>query len=794
MAWLIDDTNLADYGVKVLASTGLLDLPRAYDRSNDWLDLDGREHWQTNGLVKYRDRDFILNCYIKAESLEDFRTAVDNFYAFAAQGIHTLTTPYGIISNVAIDSEIIVNRRTDWNDTFQVGTFSLHCRVETNNEYQVLQVNHQSGSPVVAVIKTKNLQVTKTLQGDSYATCTAETSQPIGAHIYDYVNLNVNGTDNEKFYLSQEPELKKASTNKYIYNLKFEHGSGLLKQSQFLSEGESDFYFYGNMSDIVDLIVTNADRFLVNKFNKGTIADTINKNHKFSEENCYDVLRRIAGEYELEYEFQLIPNVVTYDINVVESVANDIHLTLEYGQGLGLYDIQREAYPRELLYTCLYAFGSTKNIPAAYRNGMRRLSFTANPLTKNTNLYLRIEKTVLLDDIYPQRTSEVTGYYQVLTADLTEAQKQVWPAGIYRIEDTDLGDVTYGFNLNDYFIGQTTAKVRMKTGDLAGFEFDIKRYDHDFFHIFIAPYTDENGKIYPNADLMIAQGDEYTLVDIDQPAVYVTEAEALLQAKAQELIDYYSIPRYPYRVRIDPAFMQANSGGIEVGDNITIVDTDFGLNEKKRISALTWKPLTNEYDLTLSDKRFLSRIEKIEKTVNATARAVGDTKKDTVEVMKKDQQTTGELRTKLLDPTGKLNVENIVRNESIDPRMLGFDAGTLQWSHKDLWLTPNYQNNEDKLHFTAGNFTVHNYNALDRYTIEQLKSAELDYIPDRTWNASATTITLANKNPHYIYAKVNTATGQTGCEIFCSEDRLEVKSETGFLIYQIGQISGGTEE
>uniref|UniRef100_UPI003562F9A2 hypothetical protein n=1 Tax=Mariniphaga sediminis TaxID=1628158 RepID=UPI003562F9A2 len=741
MSWIFGTIDFDAYGVMVSRSAGVMNLPKLQTEGHNWKDVDGLEYWQDE--PKYNDREIVLNCWMMAKKDEtnsgyqNFRTKVQSFTdAVKAAGKVTFQTPYINIPDCSISKGISVIRETNYVQDIQAGTFILRITVHGDADFMQLDIKRWTGTETltVASVFTNNLKVPKTLQGDIYASCSFKSNTKLDLKYFDYFRINSNGVNEDTFHLPANPNFKKGSSNEFIYDLRFEHQSEWLKNSQFLNDRlEADFYYYANMEEIVDWIVTNHNRSWWNNFQKGTVATTERRNHKFSAEDCLSVLKRIAKDYGLEYEFEYVA-VSRYNINIKQQVANTKAVTLQYGQGNGLYELSREPVDKSELCTILYAYGADKNLKPDYRNGIGRLSFDNNPLKNNEGLHDGAgphEKTVYFDDIFPNRTATVTAYEQVLPLNLTNAQKEVWPDGIYKPADSSLD-----FDINSYLLGGLTAKMRMKTGDLAGFEFEIAVYDHTYKSMWIIPFKDERGDVYPNATMQIAVGDEYTLVDIGQPPTYIAAAEAALEAKAQGYINEHSIPKFPYRCIINPAFMAANPGGFEVGNKITVIDADYGINGLFRISNLTYDAYKLTYELTLSDTARLSRNQQTEIRLKSVEVALEDTGKDQVEQMRKDQETTGELRNRLLDPNNdKLKTDKIVRNESIDPRMLAYDAGTLQWSFRGVWF---YDKNEDgaELAWTAGNFLIHNWadNTLDRYTIDKRRTLLVEYNPTRTWN------------------------------------------------------------
>lgn len=803
MSWKLDNIDLLTYGVHVQKSSGLLDVAPMVDKSTDWLDLNGADYWQDLADVKYKDREITLNCWIKASGYASFKTQLQAFYdALNGSGKRLLKAPYLVTDlECYLEKPILLERKSRYVQALQIGVFNLTLTVPGDPDYHQLNIARYYSYDTVATVFTNDLKIHKTLQGDSYATCSFYANQKLDIQYWDRIDINSNGVVADMFTLSSEPEFKKVAENKYRYTLRFNHTTSWLSHTKLLDYNhEADFYSFANLEELVDLILWNHSRSGYNKFIKGSIPQTEYRNHKFSGEDCLQALRRVCQEYKLEYEFEFT-NITTYQyrINIKEQVANDTGITLEYGKGNGLYELSRGAMLRDELCTILYAYGSSKNLKPDYRGGLTRLSFVGNPLKNNDGFDFangdlgQIEHTVFFDDIFPRRTAALTSYEQKLPAELTASEKYAFPEGIYKIIDS-----TLDFNINSYMLGGLTPKVRMKTGSLSGFEFEIARYDDAEKAIYLVPFKDERGDIFPNATLSISAGDEYTLIDLDQPPSYVSAAENEVAAAATEYIAKHSIPRYPYVAKTHPAFIAATGAAFEVGDRVTIVDTDYNANGLFRISSLIYDVYKRTFELTLSDTAIIPNRLKNEMRISALERSLADTKKDTVESMRKEKETTGELRNRLLDPIDdKFAADRNVREESLDPRMLAYDAGVPQFSIKDALIESNVDGNEDKIKVNAGQLVIHNDPAktLDRYGISKLKAGGGTYDPTRSWNIVETNFTLPSKAGYWLYAKLDLTPASTSCTLEVHEEHVEVKQdiETGFVIYKLAHISQGEE-
>jgi len=766
--------------------------------------LDGRDYWQPITDLKYHDREIVLNCYIKANSEAQFKSRLNAFFAaLKAEGKRTLAPPYGDPVECYLDKHVLIERKTKYVTNYQIGVFVLRFTVPGDPAAIEVTIKRWTGEQNIDVttVFSSNLRVQKALQGDIYSTISFESPEKLELKYFDYIEVNSNGNNKDIFHLASEPNYRKQSTNKYIYDLRLEHQGTWLGNSQFLNlNNESDFFIHANLEEIIEIIIVNHNRSWWNNFHKGSIESTERRLHKFSGEDCLSVLRRLCAEYKLEYEFKYI-QAGKYYINVAEQVANDREVTLEYGKGMGLYELSREPFDKNDLCTILYAFGSNKNLKPGYRGGLGRLSFDNNPLSNNQGLHDGAgphERTVFFDDIFPQRTAEVTAYEQKLTKSLTPAEKYRHPNGIYKLTDSSLN-----FNLNDYLLGGLFAKVRMKTGNLAGYEFEIQMYDHDTKEMFLIPFKDERGDMFPNSLLTITSGDEYTLVDIDQPESYVAIAEAELESAAEAYLANYSIPKFPYRCIVDPAYMIENPGGFEVGDRVTIVDEDYGIDGLFRISNLTYDVYRKTYEFVLSDVARLTRRQQMEMRIDTIERAQEAMRKDQPENTRKDVETTNELRNRILHPNGDfIKCDPLFRNESIDPRMLAYDTGVPQFYLSDSLIETNIDNDEDKVRIEGGTISISNWEGgtLSRFEISKMRQAGMEYNPTRTWIVKPTTLTLPTKEGYWIYAKCNLRADPGEGDGWSKEtvivaypEHLEVKLEIEdqWLFYKWGHISKG---
>ena len=154
---------------------------------------------------------------------------------------------------------------------------------------------------------------------------------------------------------------------------------------------------------------------------------------------------------------------------------------------------------------------------------------------------------------------------------------------------------------------------------------------------------------------------------------------------------------------------------------------------------------------------------------------------------RKNVETVNSLKNKVFDPIDdKFQPENI-RSESIDPRMLAYDAGIPQFFIKNCL----FDCKDDYVEIGTGEISITNWSAetLSRWGIKELPRE--DYNPLKTWNFAATGIDYPSTGGCFAYSKVSLSPASTDFTIELNEDHVEAKRfiEDGFLYYKLGYIT-----
>ena len=814
MSWKINGNDLkTTYGVYVAKSSNILDLAPWHDRLSgiDWLDQNGKEYWYNYVELKFEDREIVLNCWMTVKGgYAAFYAAVQAFYDAITGKDVTLVTPLGTITGCRIENGIQMVRETNYVRDRQVGSFVLRITKAGSSKTTYIGLYNSAGSSKLSLY-SDNIKVSKRMQGEATLSMTVEHYNPLNIVRGDFVLLGYNGTSNEfpeKWYMASTPECRKVSTNKYVYNLRFDHYSAVLKEIAFRSDNaptaeEGDFYWFTDMTEIVTKIQTIVNAVYPSLIGSVEVDATVKRNHKFTNENCWDVLQRVASEYDLEWDFTTTAMTPSGAGQMKLSVKNLLtHVypyTLEYGYGKGLYELTRQQMSDEELVTELYAWGTDKNLKADYI--YRRLKCPNMPLVSASGAaaYGRIQKHVNFEDIYPSLSASAESYYQLISVTGERATVGT------EYEETDLEVYRIGASLpfdptdEEHLLG-TPPKVRMMTGNLAGFEFEVKRYviHEGKGYIFIAPNEDQYAGRYPSATIYPAAGDTFTLVDIKQDASYVTDAEATLLAAATNYLNDHDSPKITYKAVINPSFISAMRSayplvypGFNTGDTVTITDADLG-SSTQRVSELNYDVITKQTELTLSEKRVLTSREQYKLRLANVEKAIKGRDQDTVETERKDQETTAELRNRIYN-TGdyKFDTDTNLRNETLDPRTFAYDAGVPQFVLYGLLVSTNWEKVSDRVHVTAGGIRITNWalKAETRVKIKEILDDGDEYDPVRTWTIPETTLNLPTTVGYWLYAKLPRDESITvGSIIYDTELRLP-KYYQGYITYTLGYVN-----
>lgn len=632
-------------------------------------------------------------------------------------------------------------------------------------------VRHPGGTTALLTSRARKSGVTKaeqsiTLLGADTVAITVKSATPLTFHLGDQIDVY-----GKTYTLNQLPGIKKTGNRNFEYTLTFEGVQYELIDVQFLLPDDTVLdSFTGDLEDFLGILIGNLTRVYPGKWVLGVFpANTEYKTLTYTEKNCLEVLQDFCTQWGTEFEITQANGVRTLNI---KTAGVNFPYTFRYGRTGGLYELTRQNINSKNVVTRLYVYGGNSNLGNKYRYSRLCLPGKAKNASYIENAaaiaaYGLKENTKIFDDIRPERYGEVTAAGSAYYA---------------------FKDATMNFDLNEkdsagntkWLIDGATAKVKFTTGNLAGYEFDIHKYDHATKEIQVVPFTDENGMKFPSetsAAFQFGVGDKYFFTDINLPDAYKTDAENKLLAEGNKAIAEYSQPQVQYGLSIDENFIRQFAGELTVvnlfavGDYIPVEDEDIGVNKSVRITAFTRDLLREyKYNITLGDSvtkttitRVIEDLQKIDNVIEINDLA--DPSK-----ARRNWKASQEVLANVFDPEGHYYSEKI-KPLSIETTMLATGARSQQFVLQNTRFEPNYEGNPNTVNVVGG-MLVH-------YTIaETVKSWQLN---------TATFSNLVSGTVYYIYARCQ-KTGTAGNIVFDTVQRA-VDGDPTYYYFLIGSLS-----
>lgn len=564
--------------------------------------------------------------------------------------------------------------------------------------------------------------------------------------------------EGETYTLMAPENFKKYGTRHFDYTLIMHSDQALLSKYKFrdTTSKRLKFSLTATPAQHVQMLVDN-----LNQRDAGwTVGELIGATEKVISYNhyyCDEALQRMAEAFETEWEIQ----GKTIHLKKLEYNAAD-PLALSYGKGNGFLPgvgrmTQTNTRPVEILFVQggsrnidKSTYGATelllpKNQVIAYKG--RTYQTDAEGLTirrADKPLVTEEEASIDLSNIYPSRTGTVTGVVTV------NAEKN-----LYDFTDTTIPE---DINFENYLIAGETMTVIFQKGMLTGKEFDAK-YIHADKRFELVP-QEVDGEAMPNAQYKPAIGDTYSIYGISLPPAYI-QNDADMTGAAWEMlregVKYLSEnedERFTFTGELDPIWAKTNwstiGSKIKLGGVVLFSDNQFQqTGVSVRITGI--KDFINSPESPLIE---LSNIP-VKGTIASDIRKISENEvatekkgKDIEEFVKRKYNTLVDFR------DDKLKADEIVRTESLDPRMLAHDSGTPQFSIQDAQVETNIQGDFNKIAIRPGKIISHNFYARDRITIQELKDSHQPYDPTRSWDIPETNVTLPDSSGYFIYLKV----------------------------------------
>jgi len=638
-------------------------------------------------------------------------------------------------------------------------------------------ITHSDGSETPLFSRKNVSGISKATQktallSDDVVTVTVSSAVPLPVDIGDRIKVY-----GRTYTANQLPEPGKNGLRRYEYDITFEGLQyGLIDAQYKLPPDAYGDTYYSDLYGHLRVLVWNANRVQPNKWRLGSCpaeGTTDYKNLTTSSRNCLQVLQDICSEWNVEFE--ITPGNGFNTINIKEKAGVTHAFTLRYGRGKGLYSLKRTNVNNAGLTTRLFVYGGQDNLGQNY--GHTRLCL---PNTDRLTSFLEDAKAIAqygikenekVYDIKPERVGEVTtiGPDEITFSDTTAGDNAMFDLNAKKPDGS-----------TRYLLDGVAAKIKFQTGQLAGYEFDVHKYDHATRTFILNRFTDENGMVFPSATsgaFQISKGDKYIITEIQLPESYITAAENKLAEAAKKDFPAMTQPQVSYKLTLSEDFLIKTFGQeveaeiFHVGDYINVEDEELGINKAVRIVRIERNLLKRHtYEITLSDTvtksttvRVLNEIEDINDVININKLA------DPTRARRR-WMATQELLNMVFDPEGDYYSEKI-KPLSIETQMLSVGAKSTQFTLLNVTFQPNYNKDPNALYISGGR--------LAHYAIEE---------NIRQW--VLTTATYTNLKPataYYIYARCSTTAGNG--TIILSESAITVEQEAGYYNFLVGVLN-----
>ena len=617
-----------------------------------------------------------------------------------------------------------------------------------------------------------------TLNGDDTVDITVESPFPQRYDIGD--KISVFGRD---YTLNRLPKPKKTGMHEFQYSLQFEGVQYDLLRATYdvtidttnnkLQDVQGDS-LTGDLCRFLTVLIANANRVFPGKWRLGSCPDTATDvTLTFGEsDNCLSVLQSLMGKFDESFFFDIQAVGGVYVLNIL-SASRTLPFTLEFGKNKGLYVLSRDNVSSSNIVTRLKVYGSASNITSKYRAD--RLCLPGK--TKGQS-YIEKPEAVAKYGIFEGRK-----HFDNIKPTFTGHVQSVGDSVFEFIDPS----ISFDLNAKDangtiYLLDGVAAKVHFNSGNLAGYEFEIAKYDHATHKITLRKFTDDRGDVFPSEStqaFQFAVGNEYKILDITLPPDLISKAEAELLEAGEKYYDQNSQPKVQYSVSVTKAYIEKNfatdSGIVNVfvpGDYVPIKDPDIDVDKAIRIKAITRNVLDPyEYNLTISDtvssnitNRVISDLIDIDKVLEI------NNLKDPARA-RANWRSSREVLDMVFDPEGDYYTDKIKPN-SIDTLALSVGAKSMQFGLTNTVFEPNFNGNPRLFRWKGG--------VLTHYTINEESAV--------SWILGDGQQTLSPDNQaFYIYARCNKS-GQDGT-IQITSTQHKVNEDSNYYWFWIGVVN-----
>ena len=420
--------------------------------------------------------------------------------------------------------------------------------------------------------------------------------------------------EGEKYIIKEDYIPDEVNKCNYKYTLRFDHWTTLLQDDTFYYMNqnieEAEWSLMSNAATHFQLLADNANRYFgINSFNVGTIEFTELKNIRFDKVSIWDAATQIAEEYGGEWYL----TGTTFHLVKKFTYGSEIDFESE----VSVEKMERSKGEDSEKYTRILAFGSTRNIPANYRETtpgeavdaiyQKRLRIPASKgkfIDAKPNMSPEEIKSavVIFEKVYPKRIGTMSSITTVEYTDTDTDTGVVTKWNAYRYKDTGLQ-----FK-EEYLMPGVELRIAIQSGTtLNGLDFAVKynplgkpETDPDS-QLFEIVRNEDYGKALPNDILKPQNGDTYILYGFNIQLVsdqYIPAGEQELYDTAvewqQDMLKDKSVFECPTMIQ----HFADNEMDLEIGQKIKLIHDQFEAGfRSSRIQGYE-KRLLNKYQAT----------------------------------------------------------------------------------------------------------------------------------------------------------------------------------------------------
>lgn len=418
--------------------------------------------------------------------------------------------------------------------------------------------------------------------------------------------------EGEKYIIKEDYTPDEVNKCNYKYTLRFDHWTTFLQDDTFYYMNqnleEAEWSLMSNAATHFQLLADNANRYFgVNSFNVGTIEFTELKYLRFDKVSIWDAATQIADEYGGEWYL----TGTTFHLVKKFSYGSEIDFESE----VSVEKMDRSEGENSEKYTRILAFGSTRNIPANYRETtpgeavdaiyQKRLRIPASKgkfIDAKPNMSPEEIKSavVIFDEVYPKRIGTIGTVGTIPYQDTNTDTGVVTNWNAYKFKDTGI------VFSEDYLLPGVELMLVFQSGNLNGMDFAVKFHKNGFSESDNSQYfeivrNEDYGKALPNDTLKPQNGDTYILYGFNIQLVsdqYVPAGEQELYDTAvewqQDMLKDKSVFECPTMIQ----HFADNEMDLEIGQKVKLIHDQFeGGFRSSRIQGYE-KRLLNKYQAT----------------------------------------------------------------------------------------------------------------------------------------------------------------------------------------------------